>query len=31
VFEVEQAVQGPVQVVGEKGDLLPELVVGVMT
>jgi hypothetical protein len=26
VFEVEQAVEAPVQVVGEVGDLLPQLV-----
>jgi hypothetical protein len=30
VFEVEQAVEVPVQVVGEEGDLLPELVVCVV-
>jgi hypothetical protein len=29
VLEVEQGVERPVQVVGEIGDLLPQLVVGV--
>jgi hypothetical protein len=30
VFEVEQAVEIPVQVVRQEGDLLPQLVVGVV-
>jgi hypothetical protein len=30
VFEVQQAVEVPVQVVRQEGDLLPQLVVGVV-
>jgi hypothetical protein len=30
VFEIQQAVEVPVQVVRQEGDLLPQLVVGVV-